>query len=132
MREKKRPLLNRGLFLPIGVTLLFTWGCARPLRVSDPDAARQCLITALDAWKSGSDPSSLREQVPAIVVGDLDWKQGFTLLHYQVSEAGTFDGQRLRVPVTLSVKAGRKKTVILNTSYVVSTSPAVTIIREME
>jgi hypothetical protein len=115
--------------------LLSTMGCGNKTLVSADGAelAQEALIAALDAWKSGSAPDELRQHNPEIIVGDLDWKAKQKLVDYHVSDAGSFDGKQLRIPVTLIVQpsAGSRQRRV-ETKYIIGIDPVITVIRESE
>jgi hypothetical protein len=106
------------------------WGCspgvANPV---DPGGARAALKTALDAWKEGKTPDSLQSASPAIVAQDMEWASGAKLLDYSVvSEKPADANLDARVKLTLSA---RGKKVEREAKYLVTTSPAVTVFRDM-
>jgi hypothetical protein len=97
----------------------------------DPASARTALQSALDAWKAGQKPADLKAGSPAITVQDLDWESGSRLVSYEVKSEGTHDNANLRIPVslTLSGPSGGEQT--KEVTYVVGTSPAITVFREL-
>jgi hypothetical protein len=107
-------------------------GCGRsnhePPAASDPSEARQALIAALDAWKSGVTISSLKERIPPIIVADEDWSRGDALAAYALQGDGIPFGNRVRFNVVLDVKgaAGPARKQAL---FIVATNPAITISR---
>jgi hypothetical protein len=112
------------------VSLCGCEGAPRAPRVNS-DAARAALQTTLETWKSGRTPESLKTGSPAITAQDMDWESGQTLLDFQVLGPGQDDDANLRIPVelTLKDKGGRENR--KKVSYVVGTSPAVTVFREL-
>lgn len=96
----------------------------------DKSLAQKALATALDAWKEGKRPESLRAHDPPIVVGDPDWEQGWTLLDYRPGAVSWDDGSNQYSEVVLTITKGREATVRRTATYVISTRPAITVIRE--
>lgn len=105
-------------------------GCSPgPSRAAPVDAeqARQALNTALDAWKAGKKPADLKTGSPAITVQDMDWEGGAKLDSYELAGEGAMDNANLRIPVVLMIAGNPPKEV----SYVVGTSPSITVFREL-
>ena len=98
--------------------------------VVDPDRARETLKTALESWKKGDKIEAIRSGSPSIVAQDFDWMAGHRLLKYEVTGDGKDDDANLRIPVKLTLKTLQGKEVKKNVSYVVGTSPALTVFRE--
>ena len=102
-------------------------GVANPV---DPDRARVALKTALDHWKSGGDPLSMPASATPMTVQDLEWQSGAKLLDYEVLGDGEPADANLRVKVKLTL-AGKTKKAEKTVNYLVTTSPAVTVFRDM-
>lgn len=96
----------------------------------DKPLAQKVLATALDAWKEGKRPESLRAHDPPIVVGDPDWEQGWTLLDHRPGAVSWDDGSNQYSEVVLTIKKGSEAAVQRKATYVISTRPAITVIRE--
>jgi hypothetical protein len=107
-------------------------GCA-PSKAAPVNAelARASLRTALEGWKSGDRPDQMQSRSPSIVVQDVDWEAGNTLVEYDVAGDGKDDDANLRCPVTLTVKERTGREVKKRVRYVVGTSPVITVFREM-
>lgn len=95
----------------------------------DADRARDALKTTLDGWKKGDSPAALKDGSPSITVQDLDWLAGARLVDYQVDGEGKAVEANLYVPVKLTLRTKDGKEVKKNVSYVVGTSPIVTVFR---
>ncbi|MDG3004120.1 hypothetical protein [Paludisphaera mucosa] len=102
-------------------------GVAHPV---DPGGAMVALKTTLDAWKEGKDPESLKTAASPIVVQDMEWQSGAKLVDYHVEGDGSPADANLEVRVKLNLTAKGKK-VERNAHYLVTTSPAVTVFRDM-
>ncbi|MEX2317574.1 MAG: hypothetical protein WD669_10515 [Pirellulales bacterium] len=128
-----KPAAKRNVFRLTIVSLVLTvCGCGDGLGPVDPEAARNTLTKALDAWKGGSQPSALSQQEPPIVVSDLFWESGRKLVSYKVTGQGTADSRgNLRVPVTLTLQAPKQPETFAAT-YIVTVSPKMTVFREYQ
>ncbi|AMV39906.1 hypothetical protein [Planctomyces sp. SH-PL62] len=102
-------------------------GVAHPV---DPGPAMDALKTVLDAWKEGKTPDFLKDAAPAIVVQDLEWLSGAKLESYQVEGDGVPADANLEVRVKLNLAAKGKK-LQRDAHYLVTTSPALTVFRDM-
>jgi hypothetical protein len=108
-------------------------GCGGGLRLADVDpvAAREALEKTLDGWKKGDAPAALKSGTPSIVAQDLDWLAGAKLVDYRVSGDGKPMAANLHVPVTLTLKTAKGKEVKKNVTYIVGTSPYLTVFRSL-
>ncbi|MGE3818231.1 MAG: hypothetical protein AB7I30_02240 [Isosphaeraceae bacterium] len=96
----------------------------------DPPVAREALRITLEAWKKGEPIDSLQAGSPSVVAQDLDWLAGLKLVSYEVEGEGKLNDVNLRVPVQLTLQTPQGKEVKKNVTYVVGTSPAVTVFRD--
>lgn len=115
-----------------GFLLLGALGCSGAPKVadSDPAKAKEIATTILESWKSGLAMDSLQKQSPPIyAVIDL-WKNGHTLDSYEIIGDGEMLGPNVRLQVRFQCldKAGKK--VDRTISYLVTTTPAITFIKE--
>jgi hypothetical protein len=113
-------------------------GCSGSSRAHavDPPRAREALHSALERWKAGAEPRSLQSSSTPMTVQDLDWQAGAKLVDYQLVDDGKPYDANLRVQVKLVLSdAGRGKgaggTVEKKVWYLVTTSPSVTVFRDM-
>jgi hypothetical protein len=125
--------------LAVLATLLLP-GCSSSSSAHAVDApqARDALKIALDAWKSGENMQGLAVAATPMVVQDLDWAAGAKLKDYEIVGDGQPEDANLRIQVKLTTeggqppqkaaqaKAGEKKV-----WYLVTTSPKITIFRDM-
>ena len=108
--------------------LLCAAGCGG--HALDEDLAVASLSKALEAWQSGGNAGDLGQADPQIVVGDAAWKEGQTLIGFEIVGKGTFDGKNLRVPVKLKLQPlSGKQPVTSEVTYVVGTDPVITVFR---
>jgi hypothetical protein len=98
----------------------------------EPLRARQALNTALESWKKGEPIEALKSGSPPIVAQDFDWMAGAKLVSYEVVGAGKDDDANLRIPVKLVLQSPQGKEVKKSVSYVVGTSPALTVFRDFQ
>ncbi|ODU02639.1 MAG: hypothetical protein ABS79_00080 [Planctomycetes bacterium SCN 63-9] len=99
----------------------------------DGSAAREALKTTLESWKRGDAPKSLQSASQPITVQDLDWTAGMTLVDYQIMGDGVASDANLSVPVKLTLSGGpsKKKSHEKKVFYLIGTSPATTVFRDM-
>lgn len=126
----KRSLLKCFCILFSGAALV--GGCAETSAPVNSGKARDSLKTVLDSWKSGGTIESLKNGSPSIIVQDMDWDAGSQLVSYQILSEGKDDDANLRIPVKLSLRDPSGKQTEKSVSYVVSTSPAITVFREFK
>lgn len=135
--KHRRPGLARRALLTtygsVAVAGLLFSGCFGQERAAavDPGRARRALQTALESWKKGDTIEQLRSNSPSIVAQDFDWMAGARLVDYEVTGDGKDDDANLRIPVKLSLRTAQGKDLSKSVSYVVGTSPVLTVFREM-
>jgi hypothetical protein len=115
------------------LSVLMLSGCSGSSRANpvDPSRARESLKIALDHWKNGEDPKSLESSATPMVAKDFEWDAGAKLLDYQVLDEREEDTNlRVQVKITLGPQ-GKGKNVEKKASYVVGTSPSVTVFRDI-
>ncbi len=107
-------------------------GCSWSTGASPVDAprARQALAVALDGWKKGDPPSAFKDALPAMTVQDLDWIGGARLLDYRIEGDGKEAGANLHIPASLTLRTPQGQEVRKKVSYVVGTSPILTVFRD--
>jgi hypothetical protein len=101
-------------------------GSAAPV---DAPKAREALKAALDGWKRGDKPEKFQSASPPMTVSDMDWQAGAKLINYQVKDDGKEYGPNLNVPVDLTIRTPQGKEAKKTVSYIVGTSPTVTVFR---
>ena len=99
--------------------------------------ARDALKIALDAWKKGETSQSLASSSTPMTVQDFEWDTGSKLLDYELVGDGRADGPNLRIQVKITTigepAKGKKeaKPTEKKASYVVGTSPRLTVFRDI-
>jgi hypothetical protein len=104
-------------------------GCgqgARSLALDQPQARDAC-TSFLTAWKDGKKLADLK---PAIVGRDYAWDAGKKLKDFEILPQEKNDGTNLHIPVRLTLADDKGKESTSNVTYVVGTSPVVTVFRE--
>ena len=112
----------------VAVSLACHIGCtpsAQSLAL-DKNVARKSLQTFLETWQQGGDSKALQTKSPSIIGRDPDWDGGRKLTQFALGEE-TDDGTNLHVVVTLTLDGDEAKSA--KTTYVVGTSPVITIQR---
>jgi hypothetical protein len=119
----------------LGVLLaLLLPGCSGSSRLGAVNAslARESLKVALEHWMKGEDPKSLLSSATPMTAQDYEWASGAKLLDYQFLDDGREEDANLRVQVKITLaQEGKGKAVEKNASYVVGTSPTVTVFRDI-
>ena len=108
--------------------LISAVGCGgRPNLSLDENVARDSLTTALESWKKGERPESLKDRSPSIIVGDPIWIEGQRLVSYKVHDQGQSDGVNLHCKVDLVLANQQGKQSRQTITYIVGTSPVITV-----
>ena len=94
----------------------------------DPERARQTLEAVLESWKAGATPDSWQQQTPAVVVQDLDWKGGVKLTEFEIIGTEAVDAN-LHCQTSLTMTDLQQKTIERTVTYLVGTSPTLTVFR---
>lgn len=107
-------------------------GCGGPrIHHVNPEIARHTLTQALDQWKAGENPESLRKRQPEIVVQDFDWLRGAKLTDYELQGDGEARDANLAIKVKLTLVDANGKESTKVVAYLVGTSPVLTVFRDM-
>ncbi|MCO6453883.1 MAG: hypothetical protein J5I93_01095 [Pirellulaceae bacterium] len=107
-------------------------GCGGGPRLTlDKDVARQALAAFLDSWVRGERLEELRSRPQAIVGSDPDWSAGRKLMRYKIGQE-TDDGTNLHVDAEVVLGSERGAEVTQQVTYIVGTSPVVTVFRKEE
>lgn len=120
------------MLLGLGFVVLAGWGCGGPSKPAPVamDRAQAALKTALESWKKGDSSTALQSQSPPIFVIDPDWEDGVELQEYQLLDEGEAKDAHMfcRVRLVVRTKSGTQQR---DVTYVVSTSPNVTVSRKL-
>ena len=106
--------------------LLLAAGCGKGLPPEmDANQAREALTAALDAWKAGRSPDTLRQNTPPVDFRDVAWERGARLTGYQVKAEERFGlSVRFTVGLRLQQNGGDRERVAV---YNVDAGPTVVI-----
>lgn len=99
--------------------------------VVDADKARETLRAVLESWKGGQPHDAPLKQDPPILVQDIDWIQGMKLADFAVAGDGETDHGVLVIPVTLKLTGARGRMLEKAVRYQVTTSPSLTVMRDV-
>lgn len=104
-------------------------GCQQSARdlALDEAQAREACKTALEAWQAAKKPEDLK---PDIIASDYAWNAGSELVSFEFLPGESSDGTNLHIPVQLTLKDGKGRESSSTATYVVGTSPVVTVIRD--
>jgi hypothetical protein len=94
----------------------------------DPERARLALVTALDAWKRG-EARALARRTPPFRFVDEDFAAGWKLADYEIEEPDAPIRRFENVAVILSLRDKGGRTVRRETTYQVTTDPALAVLR---
>jgi hypothetical protein len=99
--------------------------------------ARDALKIALDEWKKGETIKAVQTSSTPLIVQDLDWSSGAKLIDYEILGDGQPEDASLRLRVKLTMNGGpaagknQGKAAEKSVWYLVTTSPKVTVFRDM-
>ena len=97
----------------------------------DSETAKSTLVSVLDGWKSGDKPDAWQQKSPSVVIQDFDWMGGAKLTAYEIVSTEAIDANlhcKVKLSLTSAERGDSEKTV----TYLVSTSPALTVFRAPE
>lgn len=96
-----------------------------------PELARDTLQEVLQSWKDGETIDSWREHDPQVVVQDLDWMAGRKLQDFEILDGGEAVDANLHCQVRLTLNDPDAHQAEQTVTYLVSTSPKLTVFREI-
>ncbi len=98
------------------------------LAVNQPKAREACSMF-LTAWKEGKKPVDLQ---PQIIGRDADWETGKKLESFEVLAEQGGDTSNLHLPVRLTLKDEKGRELKREVTYIVGTSPRISVFRADE
>lgn len=117
------------------LAMLFASACSGQPRAVNAPLAREALKAAMEQWKNGGDLQSVQASGTPVTAQDPDWRAGAKLIDYQILDDGKPEDVNLRVQVKLTLSTSdtkeKGKPVEKKASYVVGTSPSVTVYRDV-
>jgi hypothetical protein len=96
----------------------------------DAGQARTLLENVLASWREGETPESWKLKSPAVVIQDFDWQSGAKLNSFEIVDQGEPVDANLHCRVKLNFTDSRKKDIERTVTYLIGTSPALTVFRE--
>ncbi len=124
-----RPIHLCSLMAPTLIVIACAGCTSRLPPPTDPDEARSALQAALDTWKRGEAPDTLKERRPPIQFTDLQWEKGAKLVDYAIAAAEP-RGLAMRITVKLSLEAKGGQRREATTVYTAETQPRIVIVPE--
>jgi hypothetical protein len=127
---------NRHLFMLLVVgPLLIADGCgsgyAPEAHRVDPEHARSTLESVLISWQLGDTPQTWRQREPQVVIQDMDWTAGRTLEEFELLDEGEAIDANLHCRVRLRLVDPQQGEIERTVTYLVTTSPNLTVFRSM-
>jgi hypothetical protein len=121
-------LRNRcfGLLL---VSLIFA-GCGTNEGQKEIEFASATVQHALETWQQGGTPAKLLEEPVPVKFYDDDWERSAKLIDFEIRQTYMESDGTARCAVTLTVKYGKKKPVIVKCAYQIVTDPEVIVGRD--
>ncbi len=125
-----RPTAGR-LWIAMVSILFMQTGCSpRTAPMSDAAQAKVLLQKMLDEWKSGTSLSELKKRSPPVYFTEDLWRNGAKLKEYVMTEESEALGSNIRFRVNLKCSNRGGKAIERPVRYIVTTQPALTIVRE--
>ena len=94
-------------------------------------AALTALESVMESWKEGKTPEDLLNESPEIVVQEPEWNDGAKLLDYQIVSDDAPAGPNLITTVKLKLSKVDGTVTEKTATYVVGTSPKLTVYRNL-
>lgn len=116
------------------LALMFTVisGCSDPVGAPVKlNTAQQILSGAMECWKEGKTPKDLLAASPPVFVQEQEWNDGVTLVDYEIISNDQPVGPNLIATVKLKLEKPAGKVTEKTATYVVGTSPSLTVYRNI-
>lgn len=94
------------------------------------DFARTTVQRALETWQQGGTRAQLLEAQESIEFYDDDWERSAKLADFKIRKTYLESDGTARCAVTLTVKYGKRKPVVVNCTYQIVTEPNVIAARD--
>jgi len=98
--------------------------------MSDAGKAKELLQTMLEDWKSGTNLEETKKRTPPVYVTEDLWRGGLKLESYSVSDESDVLGSNIRFKVNLKCTNKGGKAIDRSVRYIITTEPALTVVRE--
>ena len=132
-RRSSADLLKTPRVFLIGIVLVLCmqFGCSPATApMSDAVQAKVLLQKTLDEWKSGTSLDEIRKHNPPVYVTEDLWRSGAKLNEYSIAEDSGLLGSNIRLEVNLKFTNKSGNAIKKSFRYIVTTRPALTIVRE--
>jgi hypothetical protein len=117
----------------LGLAPVGLFGCSKPPpKQADAQVAKETLSRALKAWQKGESLDAFRKTPPEVTVVEHQWQKGARLVGFELKGDGQPSGFDHQFSVTLSIQDSAAKKLDEIAIYIVSTSPALVIVRSDE
>ncbi len=93
--------------------------------------AKSTLESVMESWKNGETPELVRAKKPSVIVQDMDWTSGTKLIDYEILDDEKPVDANLIARVKLKLSGAGGKEIEKTATYVVGTSPALTVFRDI-
>ena len=98
--------------------------------MSDASQAKALMQRIMDQWRSGGSLDELRKHSPPVYVTEDLWRNGAMLNEFSISEESELLGSNIRLKVNLKWTNKSGRAMEKSFRYIVTTRPALTIVRE--
>jgi hypothetical protein len=131
-KHLRRSYTAWGLGTLMLATITGCWGNPALEHRVEPNTAKSTLESVLNSWQDGASPESWQEKMPKVVVQDFDWKSGAKLQSYEfIGDPEAVDANlycKVKLKLQIPGKGSREQTV----TYLVGTSPVLTVFRAQQ
>jgi len=125
------PITVRANWFIVSLGLCWVLGCGpRNVPVSDGEQATQLLSETLQAWQSGATVEDQRQKTPPVYVAEEMWLGGTKLDRFEITQPAELFGTNVRLGVRLTCVDQRGSKREREVTYLVTTTPALTVARE--
>lgn len=118
------------LALGFGMVAVISGCHTYPAPVSDKASGKQLLEAALSDWKAGITLQQMKQRTPPVYVAEELWMNGFKLNDFVIDDEGELYGSNVRLRATLTGVDKSGRTLEKQFTYLVTTTPALTIARD--
>ncbi len=120
-------------YLCLGVAAVLLWqsGCSpAAVPMSDTNKAKELVQSMLDEWKAGTSMDGMKLRNPPIYVTEDLWRSSAKLDDYALVGESEVLGSNIRFQVKLKCTNKSGKLIEKSVRYIVTTQPALTMVRE--
>ncbi len=96
----------------------------------DAGKAKTVLENVLSSWQEGETLESWKQKSPQVVIQDFDWQAGTKMKSFEILDEGQPIDANLHCQVRLTLADSRKGEIRRTVTYLVGTSPVLTVFRE--